>query len=100
MSKVVAKASKKRFKVDWIKVLLIGFVIYFVILFTNQQLQINEYNVKIDDVENKIEDAKMKTDEIKSTQEKTNDSDYIESVAREELGLVKPYEKIFIDVNK
>lgn len=100
MSKVVSKTSKKKFKVDWIKVLLIGFVIYFVVLFTNQQLQINEYNVKLDYVENKIKDAEKKTDEIKAKQEKTNDSDYIESVAREELGLVKPYEKIFIDVNK
>jgi len=30
----------------------------------------------------------------------TNTAEYIEQVAREKLGLVKPYEKIFMDINK
>lgn len=100
MSNQGKKISKKIYKVDWIRVLLIGFVIYFVFVFADQQLQINEYNVKLSDTTNKIDDAETRTEDLKATKEKTDDSDYVESVARKELGLVKPYEKIFIDVNK
>lgn len=94
------KVSKKKYKVDWLRVGFICFMVYFAVTFTNQQLQINEYNVKLESIQNQIEEAEAKTEEIKSAENKTDDAEYIENVAREELGLVKPYEKIFIDVNK
>ena len=99
MSKSV-KVSRKKYKVDWLRVGFIGFMVYFAVTFTTQQLQINEYNVKLEDIQTQIEEAEQKTEEIKNKKSMTDDAKYIESVAREELGLVKPYEKIFIDVNK
>ena len=47
-----------------------------------------------------IETANEKVEEINELKEKVNTTEYIETVARNELGLIKPYEKIFIDVNK
>lgn len=94
------KVSKKKYKVDWLRVGFICFMVYFAVTFTTQQLQINEYNVKLEDIQSQINEAKEKTAEIKNKKTKIDDTKYIEAVAREELGLVKPYEKIFIDVNK
>lgn len=94
------KVSKKKYKVDWLRVGFICFMVYFAVTITNQQLQINEYNVKLESIQTQIEEAETKTAEIRDSKTKTDDAEYIETVAREDLGLVKPYEKIFIDVNK
>ena len=97
-NKVVKK--NKKYKVDYLRVTLIITLIYFSVTFVKQQLSINEYNVKISGVEQDIAEANEQIVELKEVAKKANDSDYIESVARNELGLVKPYEKIFIDVDK
>ena len=91
---------KKRYKVDYLRVILIVALVFFSITFVRQQLEINEYNVQINSIKDDIESAKQTTAELKSVENKVNDSEYIEQIARTELGLVKPYEKIFIDVDK
>lgn len=91
---------KKKYKVDYLRVILVVALIFFGITFVKQQLEINEYNVKIKSIQEDIESAKEKTAELKAVENKVNDSEYIEQIARTELGLVKPYEKIFIDVDK
>jgi len=94
------KSNKKRYKVDYLRVILIITLVYFSVTVVRQQFSINEYNVKINSVKQDIAQANEKIDELKEIETKVNDSEYIESVARNELGLVKPYEKIFIDVDK
>ena len=94
------KKHKKRYKVDYLRVALVIALVFFSVTFVKQQLEINEYNVKINSIKEDIESAKQKTIELKSVENKVNDSEYIEQIARTELGLVKPYEKIFIDVDK
>ncbi|MBQ8043297.1 MAG: septum formation initiator family protein [Clostridia bacterium] len=95
-----SKQVKKKYKVDYLRVILVVALAFFSVTFVKQQLEINEYNVQINSIEQDIAEAKEKTAELKSVEDKVNDSDYIEEVARTELGLVKPYEKIFIDVDK
>lgn len=92
--------KKKKYRVDYVRVLLIVCLVYFSVTFVKQQFEINEYNVKINSIKQDIADANQEIESLNETKEKANDSEYIEKVAREELGLVKPYEKIFIDVSK
>lgn len=92
--------KKKKYRVDYVRVLLIVCLVYFSVTFVKQQFEINEYNVKINSIKQDIADANQEIESLNETMEKANDSEYIEKVAREELGLVKPYEKIFIDVSK
>ena len=94
------KQVKKKYKVDYLRVILVVSLVFFSITFVKQQFEINEYNVQINSIKEDIADAKEKTTELKAIETKVNDSEYIEQVARTELGLVKPYEKIFIDVDK
>lgn len=94
------KQVKKKYKVDYLRVILVVAIVFFSVTFVKQQLKINEYNVQINSIEQDIVESKEKTAELKAVESKVNDSEYIEEVARTELGLVKPYEKIFIDVDK
>ena len=100
MSRIGSSKVKKRYKVDYLRVILVVSLVLFSINFVKQQFQINEYNVQINSIKQDIDEAKSKTQDLRSVESKVTDSDYIEEVARTELGLVKPYEKIFIDVNK
>ena len=100
MGRKVNNKIKKRYSVDYLRVILVVALVLFSITFVKQQFEINEYNVQINSLKEDIASAKEKTEELKAVENKANDSEYIEQVARTELGLVKPYEKIFIDVDK
>ena len=97
--RVVGKVKKKT-RVQLSHVVAIAFVMYFSYTFFDQQLKINRYNSQIEMYNQEIE-AKQNLVEYYNTQNDNITSDeYIESVARERLGLVKPYETIYVDANK
>lgn len=94
------KKKKKKYRVDCIRILLIGCFLYFSFTFVKQQFEINEYNVKIESKNQDIATANARIEELKEKEKNANDPAFIEKVAREECGLVKPHERIFIDVSK
>lgn len=94
------KKKKKKYRVDYVRVLLIVCLVYFSITFVKQQFEINEYNVKIDSINQDIASANTKIEQLNQIKENVNDPAFIEKIAREECGLVKPHERIFIDVSK
>lgn len=91
---------KKNNKFNFMSFVIIILIAYFSYTFYTQQLQINKYNSQIEILENDISYKEDLTETYKEARENVNSDEYIEKVAREELGLIKPYEKIFIDVNK
>ncbi len=96
----VNKKKKKKYRVDYVRVLLIVCLVYFSITFVKQQFEINEYNVKIDGINQEIANAEARTNELNEIKKNVDDPAFIEKIAREECGLVKPHERIFIDVSK
>ena len=92
--------SKSRKKLSIKKVLLIGICIYFFSVFCVQQFKINEYKVQEEYYSSTIDEINEEKAEYEMLATKSDTTEYIEKVAREKLGLVKPYEKIFIDVNR
>lgn len=98
MSNYYNKQSRK--KINFAKILGIGIFVYFISVFCIQQFRINEYKVQEEYYQNaisEINEEKLANEELMA---QTNTAEYIEQVAREKLGLVKPYEKIFMDINK
>lgn len=75
-------------------------VVYFVSTFTSQQITINKYKTQIEMYNQDIYAKESLLKYYSENKDNVNTDEYIESVARKTLGLVKPYEKIFIDVNK
>ena len=90
------KRGKMRISL-FIPILFIGYCAY--TLF-DQQIQINKYNSQISMYEKEIESKNELISYYNEQKNNVNSDEYIEEVARESLGLVKPYEKIFIDANK
>ncbi len=98
MNNINNKKGKKKIKLS--KILFIGVAIYFVSVFCVQQFRINEYKVKEEYYSNAITELNQEKAEYEALASQSNTAEYIEKVAREKLGLVKPYEKIFMDINK
>lgn len=92
--------NKKKKKLGLVHLFMICFGIYFVYTFISQQIQINKYDSQIKMYTADIKTKKDLTEYYNSQKSNTDSDKYIENVARESLGYVKPYEKIFIDVNK
>ena len=96
--KVVKRKLRK--KISFFNVIVFCFVVYFVYTFCDQQIQINNYNSKIETYKNDIESKNKLVSYYKDQKTNIETDEYIEDVARESLGYVKPYEKIFVDTNK
>ncbi len=97
MAKAVKKAKKK---INIIHMCFVCFAIYFVYTVFQQQLQINKYNSQIEMYESEIGSKNSLVEYYNNQKNNINSDEYIEQVARETLGYVKPYEKVFIDANK
>lgn len=95
------KNVKKRKKsLNIVHVISIAFIAYFGFTFFNQQLKLNKYNSQIEMYTKEIESKRNLVEYYNNRSENITSDEYIESVAREKLGLVKPYEVVYVDSNK
>lgn len=98
--KKACKGRKVRIKLNYTRVCLILVVLYFCVTFVEQQLKINEYNIQIESLNSTIENVKQDIVETNNKLDVAATDEYKESVARSKLGLIKSYEKVFVDINK
>ncbi len=99
-SENVDNKIKKKKKIRPIFLVLFVFSIYFVYTFIEQQVQINKYDSQIEMYSADINSKKQLVEYYNNQKGNIQTDEYIEDVARESLGYVKPYEKIFVDANK
>lgn len=91
------KINYKRF---FISLFVLLFVLYFVYIMIWQQMVISKKSKEIDALEEKINAAQQQTEQLENELNNLNDPEYIERIAREKLGLVRPNERVFVDANK
>ncbi|MBE5040254.1 FtsB family cell division protein [Ructibacterium gallinarum] len=98
----VGSGSKRRLNLRrFLTVLLVfGFAVYFVYIMIWQQVTISRKNKEINALEEKISAANQQTEELQQQLDHLNDPEYLEQIAREKLGLVRPNERVFVDANK
>lgn len=95
---MIKKKKKKTFGL--IHLLTLFLIIYIVAVFWNQRNLMNALQVKKND---KILENKELEKEIRDLEKQIEDSQtlqFVEKVARDELGMIKPREIIFVDKNK
>ncbi len=80
--------------------LLLLAVLYFVYVLISQQISISAKNREIQALEEEIQAATGRTEALQAELEHMNDPEYLERVAREKLGLIRPNERVFVDANK
>ena len=91
---------KKRKKFNWGLIILVVALAYFAVSMFDIQKAIYAKQKEINNIEKKIAQEKNTSKELNKLKKILNTDKYIDKIAREELGMVKPGEKKFIDPNK
>jgi len=94
--------SKKRINIKKLSIFLIVLFLlsYISYTFVSQHIKLAQREKIATDYEEKILDEKLEGEQLKKELENSKSDEYREKMAREKLGLVKPNERVFIDVTK
>lgn len=76
------------------------FMIYFVCAIISQQVALSNKNKEIQSLEEKVSVANQETERLQKELDNMENPEYLERMAREKLGLVRPNERVFVDANK
>ena len=89
------KRTSKFTKLFWLLVFAYaGYVL------VQQQFQIHNLNAQANEITSQIEKAQEENDELNAVAESIGTDEYIERIARQKLGFVKPDEQVFVDTSK
>ena len=91
------KARKVK-KSTLIRIGLIALCIYMVAMLIITQTKINDRNRQQETLKEQIVLQQLKNEKMRLALEE-DDPEYIEQIAREEFGYVKPGEKVFVDIS-
>lgn len=80
-------------------IIILCLLIYFTYTVIDQQRIINTKVKEMESLQTKIEAETEKNQQLKEKNEMIDSDELIEQIAREELGMVKKGEKVFIDIN-
>ena len=78
------------------KIIIVGFVVFFTFSYIRQFVTMNRIQKEIDSKQSQLDEVKQKNDRLQEEVEKINSdsADYLEKLARERLGMIKPGEKV------
>jgi len=78
------------------KIIIAGFIVFFAFSYIRQSITMNRIQKEINNKQFQLDEVKQKNDRLQEEVEKitSNSSDYIEKLARERLGMIKPGEKV------
>lgn len=90
----------KNKKVKLRYVVLFAIVIYSIISVVNQRMLVRDLELKKQQLKEEIVALEEDVKNLDETIKNSDSSEFIEKVAREDLGMVKPNEIIYVDKNK
>ena len=78
------------------KIIIVGCIVFFVFGYIRQRVTMNRIQKEIDSKQLQLDEVKQKNERLQDEVEKINSdsSDYLEKLARERLGMIKPGEKV------
>lgn len=74
--------------------------IYVIHILISQQGTLNSYSAESKEYQSQIDKAKEEQEELNSTIDSLNSTEYIEQEAREKLDMYLPNERVYIDITK
>lgn len=81
----------------WLKLLFIAFLLYFTVIIINQQFTLKGLRERSQEIQAEIAELESANQELKTKIDLLqNNPDYIEGIARRELGLVREGETVYI----
>lgn len=91
---------RRRYRIKWFRLAVLLIVGYSCYIFVNQQLEINAVNREGDATRVQVEQLKALNKSYSEEKGRLNTPGYVEKLAREGLGLVKPGEVPYIPAEK
>ena len=79
------------------KIIFIIVLIYAITTIIKQQKILNGYSVQEKNLKVEISEAKERQEQLNNEKENVNSLDYIETLAREKLGMYLPNERVYVD---
>ena len=78
------------------RVVIAGFIIFFIFSYIRQSITMNRIQNEINSKQLQLDQFKQKNERLQDEVDKINSdsSDYLEKLARERLGMIKPGEKV------
>lgn len=92
------KKKKKKLKISRVFIFIV--IINIMLIFKNQRDLKQELEAKRESVQSEIDDLQKDIGELNKEIEDSDTLQFVERVARDELGMVKPREIVYIDKNK
>lgn len=93
-------ASRSRYRIKWFRLVLAGIFVYFLYVSIGQMGNFRTITQETEANKVRLEQAKQVNQQLLEERDRLNTPNYIEKVAREELGLVKPGEVPYIPAQK
>lgn len=98
------RRNKKKAKLSGKGVLKLAGVLvavgYVAVTLVHQQVTMSQCKKVAQEYEEKIAQVEMENQKLEDELEKAGTDEYLEKVAREEYGLIKPNERVFIDITQ
>ncbi len=98
------KRSKKKLKINYKRfslfLLVSAFLIYSVITISSQYIRLNKYKDISREYSEQITEANEENKRLSEEYSRVGTDEYLQNVAREELGLIKADERVFVDLTK
>lgn len=83
---------KRKYRLNWFRVVMIAIILYTVYVCVNQQLQYAAISREMEATRTQLEQLQQTNEAMNQEKEKLSTPAHVEKLAREELGLVKPGE--------
>lgn len=88
--------APKRYKIKWFNLVLLLLSVYFCYLVTARYIEMSSIRKETNAVSQQLEEAKRLNQQLQVERDQLLSPAYIEKLAREQLGLVKPGELPYV----
>lgn len=96
MQEVKTPKTKKSF---FLRLAIFVFICYIAVTLVNQQMQLSEKRKALDDLNQAIKVQELQNDQLQGVlNSKDGNQEYIERIARGDLDLATPGERVFINI--
>ena len=92
--------KKNTFRFNWFVVTMVAIIGYFSYTFVEQQIHLNALNRVYEAAQSRLEAAKARNAELKEQRAGLESPEYIEKVAREDLGMTRQGEMPYISAHR
>lgn len=100
MAEKTVRKKKKKSRVNIVTLVLCFFIVFLGVKIICQQPTLSKLYAEKSTLEQKLEEQKNEQTKIAKQKEAPNELERVEQIAREQLGMLKPGERVFVDSSR